>query len=200
MNSRVRARPAREGSINASVDSPFVGSYDAFMTTPADISKTDGELMRSILRRYPTGVAVITALDGSRPIGMAVGSFTSVSLDPPMIGFFADRSSTTWPQILEFGAFAVNVLGEHQAHLSHQFSARGVDRFHGIPWHYGDNGGPVIDGAVMVVESDITDVIEAGDHLFVMGSVTRIRDGEDVGPLLFYGGGYARIASGDGGT
>jgi 3-hydroxy-9,10-secoandrosta-1,3,5(10)-triene-9,17-dione monooxygenase reductase component len=167
------------------------------MTIPTEISKSDGELMRSILRRYPTGVAVITALDGGRPIGMAVGSFTSVSLDPPMIGFFVDRSSTTWPQILEFGAFAVNVLGEHQADLSQQFSVRGVDRFRGVPWDYGHNGGPVIDGAVMVVESDIVDVIEAGDHLFVMGSVVRIHAGEDVGPLLFYGGGYARIASGE---
>ena len=75
----------------------------------------DPAVFRQVLASYPTGVCVITALDeGNRPAGMVVGSFTSVSLNPPLVGFFPDKSSSSWPLIEKAGHFAVNVMGSDQ--------------------------------------------------------------------------------------
>lgn len=155
--------------------------------------------LREILGHYPTGVAVIATIYDGQPVGMAVGSFTSVSLDPPRIGFLVDKSSTTWPRIHATGSFAVNVLGEHHALLARQFATKHTDRFHKVPWRPGDNGMPLIDGAVVVAESDITNVIEAGDHWFVMGSVLQIAAQRNGGPLLFHRGSFARLGRDQGG-
>ena len=85
----------------------------------------DPDLFRHVLGHYPTGVTVVTARapDGT-PIGMVIGSFTSVSLDPPLVAFFPGRSSTTWPRIMAGGAFCVNVLAAGQERLCRDVSAK----------------------------------------------------------------------------
>jgi flavin reductase (DIM6/NTAB) family NADH-FMN oxidoreductase RutF len=127
------------------------------------------------------------------PVAMTVGSFTSVSLDPPLVGFFPDQSSTTWPSIERAGQFVVNVLGDHQAKLCRAFSRRGIDRFHGVPWRPGRAGSPLIDGATAWIDCDLHSVTPAGDHHFVLGRVQDLSLGTRRSPLVFHGGRYTSI-------
>jgi flavin reductase (DIM6/NTAB) family NADH-FMN oxidoreductase RutF/DNA-binding IclR family transcriptional regulator len=147
---------------------------------------------RRALGQYPTGVAVITARqDDGTPVGMVVGTFPSVSLDPPLVGFLPDRTSSTWPLIQAAGRFCVNVLGAGQEHVCRAFVTKAPDRFdvHGA----GDtaSGSPRLAGTVLWVDCDVDAVLPAGDHDMVLGRVRDLGVPEDAGlPLLFVRGGY----------
>lgn len=133
---------------------------------------------------------MVAAMSDGCPVGMCVGSFTSVSLAPPLVGFLTDRASTTWPLILRARTFAVSVLGHDHADLARVFAAKGADRFRAVSWQPGWGGCPLISGAVLTVECDIADVNPAGDHWFVTGSVRRLASADSGGPLVFYSGGF----------
>lgn len=149
---------------------------------------------RSVLGHYPTGVCVITARDTEdAPIAMVVGSFTSVSLDPPLVGFLPARSSTTWPQLRQAGRFCVNVLAADQAVLCRQVSARGPGRLDGIAWRTAPTGGLVIEGALATIDCDLHGVYEAGDHDFALGHVLGLQILRDDPPLIFHRGSYAAL-------
>jgi len=154
---------------------------------------------RTILGHYPTGVAVVTAMspDGE-PVGMTVGSFTSVSLDPPLIGFLPTRDSRTFGRLREAGSFCVNVLAADQEQACRLF-ARGPrpdvpdERWKTVRWHLSPSGAPVLDDAVAWIDCTLADVTEAGDHFFVMGQVRLLEVVRPVQPLLFFQGGYGRF-------
>jgi len=148
---------------------------------------------RHVLGHFPSGIAVVTGLDAGEPVGLAVSSFTSVSLDPALVGFFPARSSSSWPRIERAGAFAVNVLGEHQEDLCRAFATSGSDKFDGVGWRPGDTGAPVLDGAIASIECELAEVTDAGDHLFVLGRVRTLSSTPGRGPLVFFRGGYARL-------
>lgn len=148
---------------------------------------------RRVLGHFPTGVVVISAIDDGEPVGLAVGSFASVSLDPPMVGFFPDKASTSWPRIRRAGSFVVNVLGDHQQDICRAFAASGGDKFAGLDWHRASNGAPVLDDVTTWIECDIHDIMDAGDHWFVLGQVRDLAVTSDRGPLLFFQGRYARL-------
>lgn len=165
--------------------------------SPAGAPAFDGAEFRRVLGHYPTGVTVVTAIgpDG-RPVGLAIGSFTSVSLDPPLVSFCPDRSSSSWPKIAAGGVFCVNVLADDQGDVSTTFAGKADDKFATIPWQPAPSGSPRIDGVLAWIDCDIEVTYEAGDHSIVVG---RVRDlgveRGDAGPLLFYRGGYGRFAS-----
>ncbi len=149
---------------------------------------------RRILGHYPTGVCVVAALLDSGPVGMVVGSFTSVSLDPPLVAFLPDRKSTTWPQIEAAGRFCVNILAERQQAICKAFSSKSGNRFDTVPWRASASGVPVIEGVVAWVDCVLHAVHEAGDHYIAIGLV-RARDVERADPpLIFVRGGYAAVA------
>jgi 3-hydroxy-9,10-secoandrosta-1,3,5(10)-triene-9,17-dione monooxygenase reductase component len=148
---------------------------------------------RRILGHWPSGVVVVTAMGADGPVGMSCSSFTSVSLDPPLIGFFPAVTSTTWPVIREAGLFTVNVLAHHHEELSRSFSQKGIDRFAEVPWHQGE-AGPVIDDAAAWIACELYDELPAGDHTLVLGTVLALSAAEQNGPLVFHRGGYARLA------
>jgi 3-hydroxy-9,10-secoandrosta-1,3,5(10)-triene-9,17-dione monooxygenase reductase component len=150
---------------------------------------------RSVLAHYPTGVCVVTALGlGDEPIGMSVGSFTSVSLDPPLVAFFPDRRSATWQQMRETGRFCVNVLGAHQEPISRRFAVSATDKFAGLVHRVSTLGLPIIDGVVAWIDCRLDAVHEAGDHFIVIGEVAALGTGEEVtDPLLFHRGGYGQV-------
>lgn len=89
----------------------------------------DGREFRRVLGHYPTGVCAVTAAESSRPVGMIVGSFSSVSLDPPLVSFLPDRRSMTWRKIEAQGRFCVNVLAQDQRDVCIALSARGENKF-----------------------------------------------------------------------
>ena len=154
----------------------------------------DSAKYRQVLGHFPTGVTVITAMRGDEPVGLAVGSFSSVSLDPPLVGFFPDRSSSSWPKIEEAGSFCVNILGEDQEDVCRRFAMKGDDKFAGLGWQPAGSGAPILDGVIAWIDCDIAQVVDAGDHFLVLGAVRDLAVGHDGGPLVFFRGGYARVA------
>jgi 3-hydroxy-9,10-secoandrosta-1,3,5(10)-triene-9,17-dione monooxygenase reductase component len=154
------------------------------------------EVFRHVLGHYPTGVVVVTAMTSEGPVGMAVNSFTSVSLDPPLVLFCPARTSTTWPGLRGARAWAVNLLGGTQSDLSRQFATRAVDRFAGVSWTLAANGAPLLDDALAWLECSPETEHEAGDHTVVIARVQRLavhttaRD-----PLIFFCGDYLRASA-----
>jgi flavin reductase (DIM6/NTAB) family NADH-FMN oxidoreductase RutF/DNA-binding IclR family transcriptional regulator len=156
----------------------------------------DAKHFRSVLGHFPTGVAVITGIDpDGNPAGMAVGSFTSVSLDPPMVAFLPDKSSTSWPRIEPAGSFCVNILGAEQEAVCRTFAQKGGDKFADLVWRPAGSGAPVLDGVLAWIDCDLGPVYEAGDHYIVLGKVRDLEIGTPAAPLVFFQGGYGRFHS-----
>jgi 3-hydroxy-9,10-secoandrosta-1,3,5(10)-triene-9,17-dione monooxygenase reductase component len=148
---------------------------------------------RTILGHFATGVVVVTAdVDGDL-LGLAVNSFSSVSLEPPLIGFFVANTSTTWPRIREAGSFAVNVLREEQEDVCRRFAAKDADRFAGYRWGVTPSGHPVLADALVWIDCTVESLAPAGDHEMVLGRVRALSEPNDGRPLLFYRGGYTGL-------
>jgi flavin reductase (DIM6/NTAB) family NADH-FMN oxidoreductase RutF len=159
------------------------------------LTAVDEAKFRQVLGHYPTGVVVVTAIGpDDKPAGLAIGSFTSVSLDPLLVGFFAAKNSSSWPKIEAAGTFCVNILGEDQEDICRVFASKGDDKFASIGWRRGRAGAPVINDVIAWVECSIEQVTDAGDHVLVLGRVLDLGVGHSGGPLLFYRGGYGRYA------
>ncbi|MDL4818623.1 flavin reductase family protein [Actinomadura opuntiae] len=157
----------------------------------------DSALFRETLGHYPTGVAVVTAIaqDG-RPTGMVVGTFSSVSLDPPMVAFFPATNSRSFRQLRTAGAFCVNVLASDQEPLCRRIATGGADKFDGVRWRPGPLGSPIIEDSVCWIECTFQDIREAGDHFVVLGLVHELAVERSTLPLLFFQGGYGRFSPG----
>jgi 3-hydroxy-9,10-secoandrosta-1,3,5(10)-triene-9,17-dione monooxygenase reductase component len=152
----------------------------------------DGVTYRKVLGRYPTGVTVVTAMDGDEPVAMVIGSFVSVSLDPPLVGFLPGKSSTTWPRMVPGARFCVSVLADDQLPVCTAFFRKDVDPWEVVTWSVGETGCPIIDGALAYVDCTLHEVVDAGDHWMVFGRVVDTGARADGSPLLFLGGGYGR--------
>jgi len=146
---------------------------------------------RRTLGSYPTGVVIITGDTPDGPVGLAIGSFTSVSLDPPLVGFLPDKGSSSWPRIHGTGAFCVNVLAADQLDVCKAFASKGGDKYASVTWRTAATGSPVLDGVLAWIDCRIDRVDEAGDHWFVLGRIEELAvERDDVGPLLFFRGAY----------
>lgn len=154
----------------------------------------DSREFRRILGHYPTGVCVVTALHGSKPVGMVVGSFTSVSLDPALVAFLPDRRSTTWPKIQAAGHFCVNVLAERQQAVCQEFSSKTGNRFDEVAYRLSKSGLPIIEGVVAWVDCQLHAVHEAGDHYIAIGLVRALDVERPDPPLVFVRGAYGTIS------
>lgn len=156
------------------------------------MSTIDSSTFRHVLGHFPTGVTIVSADPGDGPVGMAVGSFTSVSLDPPLVAFLPAKTASAWPGIESAGHFCVNILSDAQADLSGVFSSKGEDRFAGVEWETAITGAPVISGCLAWIDCEIEAVYEGGDHWIVLGRVVELEAAPDGAPLLFFKGGYGR--------
>jgi 3-hydroxy-9,10-secoandrosta-1,3,5(10)-triene-9,17-dione monooxygenase reductase component len=154
------------------------------------LAAVDATRFRQVLGRFCTGVTVITAMDGGRPVGFSCQAFAALSLDPPMVLFCPARTSATWRAIERAGTFCVNVLSEHQQDLSQRFGRRDLDKFAGVSWAPSPAGAPVFDGVLTWIDATIETVHDGGDHHVVLGRVTDLGSGNGERPLLFYRGGY----------
>lgn len=157
----------------------------------------DATLFRETLGHYPTGVAVVTAVtDEGAPDGMVVGTFSSVSLDPPLIAFFPASGSRSFARLRSASAFCVNVLASDQERICRQIATSKESKFDGVGWRPGALGAPILDGAVSWIECTYEDVREAGDHFIVLGRVQDLAVERSTLPLLFFQGGYGRFSPG----
>ena len=157
----------------------------------------DSRGFRNVLGCYPTGVTVVTACraDGE-PAGLTANSFTSVSLDPPLILVCIDHGAASHDAILESGAFAVNILPDRAEGVSKVFAGKDRDdRFRNLAWRQGDTGSPILDDAVAWLDCRVHQTHVAGDHTIVVGRVVAL-EGREGAPLVYHRGRYARIAEG----
>lgn len=149
---------------------------------------------RDVMGHVPTGVALVTGMtESGEPLGMVVGSFTSVSLEPPLVAYFPMKSSTTFARLRTLENFAVNVLASDQQDLCRAFTSRREDRWRNLSWHRSPSGCPVLDDAIAWVDCRVVAVQEAGDHYMVLGEVTDLSDRRPAPPLLFFQGDYATL-------
>jgi flavin reductase (DIM6/NTAB) family NADH-FMN oxidoreductase RutF len=157
----------------------------------------DPALFRETLGHYPTGVAVVTAIaEDRKPVGMVVGTFSSVSMAPPLIAFYPMSSSRSFAQLRTAIAFCVNVLASDQEPFCRRFATAGESKFEGVGWKPAPLGSPILDGAVSWIECTFEDVREAGDHFIVLGRVGDLAVERSTLPLLFFQGGYGRFSPG----
>jgi 3-hydroxy-9,10-secoandrosta-1,3,5(10)-triene-9,17-dione monooxygenase reductase component len=152
----------------------------------------DQAKFREVLGHFATGITIVTATEEGQPVGFSCQSFAALSLDPPMVILAPAKSSTSWPRIARAGAFAVNILGEHQEAVCRAFAVSGGDKFDGVEWTPGVTGAPLIAGSLATVECTLGTIHEGGDHELVTGHVVDMEIGEG-SPLIFYRSGFGRF-------
>jgi flavin reductase (DIM6/NTAB) family NADH-FMN oxidoreductase RutF len=164
------------------------------------LSPFDSVQFRKVLGHFPTGVTIVTGIADDKPAGFTIGSFTSVSLDPPLVGFLAQVSSDTWEAMAPARKFCVNVLRDNQAALCWRFAKSGVgdDRFDEVTWTHSPTGCPIIEGVGAWIDCTLEHQIELGDHYMVVGRVVDLAHHEDPHtPLVFFKGGLGRFDAAD---
>ncbi|NMO89294.1 flavin reductase family protein [Actinomycetospora sp. TBRC 11914] len=155
------------------------------------MASTDPTTMRSVLGHFPSGVTIVTGTVDGEPAGFTCQSFSSLSLDPPLVLILPGRSSTSWPRIEATGRFCVNVLAEDQQELSTTFAKSGTDKFAGVDFSHSDLGSPILTGATAWIDCTLHASHDGGDHLIVVGAVHDL-DAPGLPPLVFHRGGYSR--------
>ncbi len=157
----------------------------------------DSSHFRHVLGHLPTGVVVVTGVSAEgEPAGETIGSFASVSLDPPLVGFFQGTTSRTWPLIAQGGSFCVNVLAQSQEELCWRFAKEATDgdRFDEIEYTLSPNGSPVLPGVLAWIDCSIESMTPAGDHIFVLGRVSDLHTTEShESALVFFKGKVACV-------
>lgn len=155
------------------------------------LSGPDADSFRHVLGHYPTGVAVITAMTAEGPVGFAMNSFTSLSLQPPLVLFCPAKTSTTWPRLRAAGVIAINVLSAGQEAVSRAFAGPIEDRFGGVEWSAGGNGAPLLADALGWLECTVQAEYPAGDHTVVIARIDLMGVHEAINdPLVYFRGGY----------
>lgn len=158
-------------------------------TAPVDF----GSYYRQVIGHYPTGVSIITADVDGELLGMVVGSFSSVSVDPPLVSFFGDDRSQTFAALSRSASFCVNVLSRTQEPLVRQFVKSGADRFADVEWRRAASGSPILDGVVAWIDCDIESISRIGDHQMVVGRVRELGTDDPAPPLIFHRRGYGEF-------
>ena len=153
----------------------------------------DPRVLREVLGHFASGVTVVTADTDDGPIGFTCQSFSSLSLDPPLIAFAPARTSRTWPRLREIGRFCVNVLAEGQDDVSQTFARSGADKFDGVSWTPSAHGSPVLAGVVAWIDGELWAEYEGGDHTIAVARVLDLGSHADRRPLLFHRGSYGLL-------
>ena len=154
----------------------------------------DPRTLRDALGCFATGVTVVTCVDPQgRPLGLTANSFTSVSLEPPLLLVCVHKKAASADALIEASHFAVNVLQTGQQPASIRFSTRVEDRFHETPWSSGEFGPPILKDSLGVFECERFGVHDGGDHHILVGQVMKASFDAALDPLLYFRGRYRRL-------
>jgi flavin reductase (DIM6/NTAB) family NADH-FMN oxidoreductase RutF len=163
----------------------------AVMTT-CSLEPTD---MRRVLAAFPTGVTAVAAIVDGVPVGITANSFTSVSLEPPIVLISVAHTSTTWPSLRTAARLGISVLSAHQERHGRALSARGTDRFASVGWWVTDDGAVLLEGASAWLECSIERQIPVGDHDLVLLRVHALDADASVPPLVFHASRYRALGT-----
>jgi len=151
------------------------------------------ERMRKVLGHFASGLTVVTSWTDDGPVGFTCQSFSSLSLEPPLICLFPSRTSTSWRRIRSAGRFCVNVLQSEQEHISNQFASSGGDKFAGVAYQTSTLGNPLITGALAWIDCELYEEYDGGDHTIAVGRVVAMDPHPEAKPLVFFKGKYHRV-------
>jgi flavin reductase (DIM6/NTAB) family NADH-FMN oxidoreductase RutF len=156
----------------------------------------DQQLFRSVLRRWASGVTIVTTQIGDQRAGMTASAFSSVSLDPPLVLVCIEKKAHTLPWLQKSGVFAVNVLAHDQHELSTRFATTGneAERFDGLVCRSGPTGAPWLPDTLAVLDCRVAAAHDAGDHIIYVGAVETAEFAEEREPLLHYDAKYRALA------
>ncbi|MFE4517468.1 flavin reductase family protein [Kitasatospora sp. NPDC056783] len=157
---------------------------------PGPTEPSPTELNAAVLRQafgaYPTGVVALGALRDGEPVGLAVSSFVSISLEPPMVAISVARTSTTWPRLLEAPVLGLSVLSHGQGALCRRLASRAGDRFEGTGRQATADGAVLIHGAALWLTARVNAVYDGGDHEIVLMELLTSELFPGVEPLVFH--------------
>lgn len=151
--------------------------------------------LRRAFSMFPTGVVAMCGMDGEAPVGMAVNSFSSVSLDPPLVSVCVARQSSTWPRLDRLPRIGLSVLGADQERLSRQLSSRHGDRFQGVQFEATPDGALFVRGAALWLDCTISDRLQGGDHEIILLEVKETSLFPHVQPLVFHQSQYLALSN-----
>jgi flavin reductase (DIM6/NTAB) family NADH-FMN oxidoreductase RutF len=151
--------------------------------------------LRAAYSRFPSGVVAVAALVDGRPAGMSASSFTSVSLDPPLVSVNAHVKSATWARLAGRPRLGLSVLSEDQAGICRRLATRGLaDRFAGVPWTASARGAVFVEGATAWLECEVVQRVPAGDHEIIVLRLHAVATSPERPPLVFHASAYHRLA------
>jgi flavin reductase (DIM6/NTAB) family NADH-FMN oxidoreductase RutF len=157
----------------------------------------DSETLRAVMRHWTTGVAILTARNGAHAHGMTVNSFTSVSLEPPLVLVSVERNTRTHTLVEQSRAFAISMLGVHQSALSDHFAGRHTettDRLDGLPTYTAITGAPILRDNIGYLDCLVVAAHPAGTHTIFIGEVAAAHASGDAPPLVYFNRGYHSLA------
>ncbi|CAM3109214.1 flavin reductase (DIM6/NTAB) family NADH-FMN oxidoreductase RutF [Williamsia muralis] len=165
------------------------------MSHPAT-APVDPHVFREVMGHYPTGVVVVTGRDSEGDIlAMVVGTFNSVSLDPPLVSFMPMMTSRTFAKMRECSSLCINILGGEQEDIVLTIAQRWENKLDGIEWFPSPSGDPVLSESIAWIDTTIWNTVEAGDHWIVLCRVNDMAVANPVSPLIFFQGGYGSFVS-----
>lgn len=155
----------------------------------------DPGTFREVMGHYPTGVVIVTGMhpDGEA-LAMIVGTFTSVSMDPPLVAFLPMRSSRTFARLSECESLCINVLTDGQEALGRTIASRSTDKLEGIEWSPCSSGAPMLHGSLAWLDVHVDQIIDAGDHVIALCAIDDMAVNNPKAPLIFFQGGYGGFA------
>jgi 3-hydroxy-9,10-secoandrosta-1,3,5(10)-triene-9,17-dione monooxygenase reductase component len=163
------------------------------MTTDSIYMTQDS--LRDVLGLFPTGIAVVTAKAENSLYGVTINSFSSVSLDPPLVLFSLARGLQTLGALVSSQAFAIHFLREDQRHVSTRFAKALSDKWDDVPYRHGVTGCPVIEEALAVLECRLYAQYDGGDHVIIVGRIAHLEKRPGCNPLIFFRGRYHTIGA-----
>lgn len=161
------------------------------MMTDLPSAEIDPGLFREVMGHYPTGVAVVTGRSaGDEPLALVVGTFSSVSMAPPLVSFMPMKSSRTFEQLRECTSLCINIVGGEQEELVSAIARKWERKLEGVDWFPSPSGDPVLERSVAWIDVRLSQVVEAGDHWIALCEVRELAVTNPVSPLIFFQGGY----------
>lgn len=170
---------------------------DAQQDAEPDRSELDAHTLRSAFAAFPSGVVAVAAQVRGRLTGIAASSFTSISIDPPLVSFSVATTSNTWPTLREAGHLGISVLADHHDAICRQLAGPADQRFSGLPFRSTGDGAVLLDEAVATFDCTIDQEIEAGDHVIVVLALHRVADRGGGSPLVFHRSGFKKLVVDD---
>lgn len=159
------------------------------------VRTTDPIDLRRAFSCFPSGIAAVCALVDGTPVGMAVASFTSVSLDPPLASICIDHASSTWPKLRSAPRIGLSILSDTHEKACSQLSSKHGDRFSGLDYAVTPQGALMLTGATAWLDCSIEREVRAGDHQIVVLQIESLDAHPTAAPLVFHGSRFHRLPS-----